>query len=59
VTWPDGIALAVGITTLALLTHQHRSTTQPNPRTEAPNGHQDDPQDHGEEDPREEDGTRP
>ncbi|WP_256123045.1 hypothetical protein [Streptomyces sp. LUP47B] len=27
-TWPDAIALAIGVTTLYLLTrHQHRSTT--------------------------------
>jgi hypothetical protein len=63
VTWPDGIALAVGITTLALLTpHARRSTTRTQHRTEAGHGHQH-AQDHGEEDhhqgTREEDGNRP
>jgi hypothetical protein len=52
VTWPDGIALAVGITTLYLLTpHTRRSTTRTQHRTDADHGHQDTPQDHpGEED---------
>jgi hypothetical protein len=48
VTWPDGIATAIGITTLALLAihqHQQRSTTRTQLRTEARHGHQD-PQDH-------------
>jgi hypothetical protein len=41
VTWPDGIALAIGITTFYLLTpHARRSTTRTQPRTEADYGHQ-------------------
>lgn len=41
-TWPDGIALAVGLTALTLITlHQHHSTTaQPGPRE---HGHDPDP----------------